>query len=139
MKDANIGMVLRPVGDLNGDGLTDVMTVATGALALVTLGYAWMASKGALPEVGWLVYPLIGMGGLKLLLRDLPDGRYHLRILPPLVDFPSDDLVADTNKYVGALEEQVRRRPEQYFWVHRKFKGLPESYPDYYADLDAVK
>ena len=29
--------------------------------------------------------------------------------------------------------------PEQYFWVHRKFKNLPAGYPDYYADLDALK
>jgi len=69
----------------------------------------------------------------------LPDGRYHLRILPPLDDFPGDDLVADTNKYIEVLEEQVRRCPEQYLWVHRKFKGLPDTYPDYYSDLDALK
>lgn len=69
----------------------------------------------------------------------LPNGRYHLRLLPPLDDFPSDDLTADTNQYVRVLEEQIRRCPEQYFWVHRKFKDLPDSYPDYYADLDALK
>ncbi len=69
----------------------------------------------------------------------LPDGRYHLRILPPLEGFPSDDLIADTEQYVSVLEEHVRRCPEQYFWVHRKFKDLPESYPDYYADLEAAK
>ncbi|MDH3612589.1 MAG: lipid A biosynthesis lauroyl acyltransferase [Gammaproteobacteria bacterium] len=67
------------------------------------------------------------------------DGRYHLTILPPLEDFPGDDLIEDTNKYVRVLEEQVRRCPEQYLWVHRKFKDLPDSYPDYYADLDALK
>lgn len=67
------------------------------------------------------------------------DGHYHLRILPPLENFPSDDPVADTNKYVQVLEQQVRRCPEQYFWIHRKFKDLPDSYPDYYADLDALK
>ncbi len=50
-------------------------TVATGALALITLGCAWLARKGALPELGWLVYPLIVLGGLKLLFQDLPDGR----------------------------------------------------------------
>lgn len=69
----------------------------------------------------------------------LPNGRYHLRILPPLENFPSDDLIADTEQYVKVLEEHVRRCPEQYFWVHRKFKDLPKSYPDYYADLDALK
>jgi KDO2-lipid IV(A) lauroyltransferase len=67
------------------------------------------------------------------------DGHYHLRILPPLEDFPGDDPVADTNKYIRVLEEQVRRCPEQYFWIHRKFKDLPDAYPDYYADLDALK
>jgi len=69
----------------------------------------------------------------------LPDGSYHLRILPPLDDFPSGDPIEDTKQYVRVLEEQVRRYPEQYLWVHRKFKNLPESYPDYYADLDALK
>ncbi len=66
----------------------------------------------------------------------LPDGSYILRILPPLPDFPSDDLVADTKKYIAVLEAHIRRCPEQYFWIHRKFKDLPAGYPDYYADLD---
>jgi KDO2-lipid IV(A) lauroyltransferase len=69
----------------------------------------------------------------------LPNGRYHLRILPPLANFPSDDPIADTQQYIRVLEEQVRRTPEQYLWAHRKFKHLPEPYPDYYADLDASK
>jgi len=69
----------------------------------------------------------------------LPDGRYHLRILPPLDDFPSGDPEADTKRYVAVLEAQIRRCPEQYFWLHRKFKNLPEPLPNYYADLDAWK
>ena len=71
--------------------------------------------------------------------RRLPGGRYHLKIHAPLSDFPSDDLVADTRKYVAVLEDHIRTCPEQYFWVHRKFKDLPESFPDYYADLEASK
>jgi len=69
----------------------------------------------------------------------MPDGRYLLRLLPPLTDFPSGDVVKDTQQYVRVLEEHIRRCPEQYLWIHRKFKGLPESYPDLYADLDASK
>ena len=69
----------------------------------------------------------------------LEDGRYLLRILPPLRDFPSDDPVADIDQYVAVLEEHIRRCPEQYFWLHRKFKNLPAAYPDYYADLEALK
>ena len=71
--------------------------------------------------------------------RRLENGRYELKILAPLQDFPGDDPVADTYKYVKLLEEHIRCCPEQYFWVHRKFKNLPATYPDYYADLDASK
>ncbi len=68
-----------------------------------------------------------------------PDGSYALTLLPPFEDFPSEDLVADTKRYIDVLEQHIARCPEQYFWIHRKFKDLPEGYPDYYADLDALK
>ena len=71
--------------------------------------------------------------------RRMPDGHYLLKFLPPLDDFPSDDLVEDFIRYVRLLEEMIRECPEQYFWIHRKFKDLPEGYDDYYADLDALK
>lgn len=71
--------------------------------------------------------------------RRLQDGSYELTLLPALQNFPSDDPIADTKQYIAVLEAQVRRCPEQYFWAHRKFKDLPESYPDYYSDLAALK
>jgi KDO2-lipid IV(A) lauroyltransferase len=67
------------------------------------------------------------------------DGTYTNTLYPPLENVPSKDVVADTKKYVALLENHVRKCPEQYFWVHRKFKDLPDGYPDYYADLDALK
>lgn len=71
--------------------------------------------------------------------RRLDDFSYELVLLPALDDFPSKNPVTDTKRYVEILEEQVRKCPEQYFWIHRKFKDLPDGYPDYYADLDALK
>ena len=68
-----------------------------------------------------------------------PDGRYVFRIFPAMQDFPSGDPIKDTKAYVALLEEHVRRCPEQYFWVHKKFKNLPASYPDYYANLESLK
>ena len=68
-----------------------------------------------------------------------PDGTYEMRLFPPLDDFPGGDAIVDTKRYIALLEEHIRRVPEQYFWIHRKFKDLPEGYPDYYADLDALK
>ncbi len=71
--------------------------------------------------------------------RRTAKGRYELRLLPAFDDFPGEDPVTDTRRYVEVLEEHVRRCPEQYFWVHRKFKDLPAGYPNYYSDLTALK
>jgi KDO2-lipid IV(A) lauroyltransferase len=67
--------------------------------------------------------------------RRLPDASYEMTLFPAFDDFPSDD----AKRYVELLEQHIRTCPEQYFWIHRKFKDLPDGYPDYYADLDAAK
>jgi KDO2-lipid IV(A) lauroyltransferase len=57
---------------------------------------------------------------------------YALRILEPLQNYPSGDDKADalmTNRF---LEAQIRRIPEQYYWVHRRFKRRPEGEPSVY-------
>lgn len=71
--------------------------------------------------------------------RRQDDGTYELVLLPAFDDFPGDDPIADTRRYVEVLESHVRSCPEQYLWIHRKFKDLPDGYPDFYADLDALK
>ena len=76
---------------------------------------------------------------IPFLPRRLPDGGYEVRILPPIDGLPSDDPVEDTKKYVAIIEAHIRRSPEQYYWVHRKFKDRPHNLPDVYADLDALK
>lgn len=57
---------------------------------------------------------------------------YRMTILPALEDFPSDDAVADARRFNAHIEAHVRRVPEQYLWIHRRFKGLDGDYPDYY-------
>jgi KDO2-lipid IV(A) lauroyltransferase len=65
--------------------------------------------------------------------RRLPDGRgYHLTLSPPLAGFPSGDEVADTVRINAAVEAEVRQMPEQYLWVHRRFKTRPPGEPGYY-------
>jgi len=54
-------------------------------------------------------------------------------IEPAFEGWPSDDAVADTRRYHERIEAQVRRMPEQYWWIHRRFKGLSDDYPDYYG------
>lgn len=67
--------------------------------------------------------------------RRLDDGSYELTVLPRLENFPSDDPIADTARFVKILEERIRLCPEQYLWVHRRFKTQPGE-KDVYANLD---
>ena len=71
--------------------------------------------------------------------RRLPEGGYEITILPQLEGVPSDDPEEDTLKYLAVLEAQIRKCPEQYYWVHRRFKSRPEPLPDLYEDLDSLK
>jgi KDO2-lipid IV(A) lauroyltransferase len=80
---------------------------------------------------------LAGMTGAAVLpyfLQRLPGTQgYRAIIHPPLENFPSDCPVTDTTRFNRMIEAQVRRAPEQYLWIHRRFKGLSEDYPDYYG------
>lgn len=71
--------------------------------------------------------------------RRLQGGGYEIRVLPPIEGVPGDDPTEDMRKYIALLEEQIRLAPEQYYWVHRRFKNRPAGLPDVYADLDSLK
>jgi hypothetical protein len=62
------------LGAAAGDpALADALrTAVLGALAL---GLAVAARRRSWPELGWLVYPVVALGGVKLLVQDLPAGR----------------------------------------------------------------
>lgn len=56
----------------------------------------------------------------------LPGYRgYKLTIFDALSDFPSDDVSVDARRITEFLETQVRRIPDQYYWVHKRFKNRP--------------
>jgi len=57
----------------------------------------------------------------------LPNGQYEIVFGKPLSDFPSDDEVADTTLINQTIEAYVRPHPEQYLWVHRRFKHQPDG------------
>lgn len=60
------------------------------------------------------------------------DSGYVVDIGEPLENFPSDDFVADTTRLMQALADYVRGCPDQYCWIHQRFKGRPPPYPDIY-------
>ena len=55
------------------------------------------------------------------------DGGYTLRIVPSLGDIPSKDATADTAQVMSAIESMARAAPDQYLWIHRRFKRQPDG------------
>lgn len=65
--------------------------------------------------------------------RQLSWGRgYEIEFRPPLKNFPSGDPLADTTRMNQEIEMAVREKPEQYFWLHKRFKTRPKGEPDFY-------
>ena len=74
---------------------------------------------------------MTGAAILSFHARREPDGSYVLTIAPAPGGIPSGDPAADTVRLVGELEAAVRAAPEQYLWVHRRFKarkGMADPY-----------
>jgi KDO2-lipid IV(A) lauroyltransferase len=77
---------------------------------------------------------MTGATVLPYFLQRLPGAQgYRAVIHPPLENFPSDCPAADAERFNHMIEAQVRIAPEQYLWIHRRFKGLSQDYPDYYG------
>jgi lauroyl/myristoyl acyltransferase len=59
--------------------------------------------------------------------RAADDSGYRIRFYPALEDFPSNDIVADTERLIAILEAQIRECPGQYFWKQRRFRSRESS------------
>lgn len=58
---------------------------------------------------------------------------YDIYFHAPLENFPSGDNLADATLVNATIEREVRRHPEQYLWMHRRFKTRPTpDDPDFY-------
>ncbi|MES9968049.1 MAG: hypothetical protein ABW074_12345 [Sedimenticola sp.] len=53
-------------------------------------------------------------------------------MLPPVEDFPGESIEADTRRLNEILEKAILKAPEQYLWIHRRFKTRPEGEADVY-------
>ena len=68
-----------------------------------------------------------------IITRQLPDGQgYAARFYPAWENFPTGDVDADTRRMNAFIEERVREIPEQYYWVHKRFKTRPPGETNVY-------
>ncbi|MDO1529304.1 LpxL/LpxP family Kdo(2)-lipid IV(A) lauroyl/palmitoleoyl acyltransferase [Fulvimonas sp. R45] len=66
--------------------------------------------------------------------RRLPgDAGYVLRLGAPLENLPGTDVLDDTARVNACIEQMVREAPEQYLWVHKRFKTRPPGQPGLYG------
>lgn len=57
---------------------------------------------------------------------------YICNISAPLPDFPTDNVETDTACLNQYIEDLVRERPAEYYWVHKRFKYRPPGEPSLY-------
>ena len=68
------------------------------------------------------------------LARYLPRGQgLELIFDPPLTPFPTGDQAADAALMNRVIEARIHTMPDQYFWVHRRFKTRPPGEPSLYS------
>ena len=60
------------------------------------------------------------------------ENGYEITLSDALEDFPSTDPVADTARVNLLIEQAIRAAPEQYLWLHQRFKVRPIGAADVY-------
>jgi KDO2-lipid IV(A) lauroyltransferase len=85
-----------------------------------------LTAVGRLAGVGHAqVVPFIG--------EVLPNYKgYRLKVFKPWDNYPTGDDDADARRMNAFLEEQIPLIPEQYYWVHKRFKTRPPGEPSVY-------
>ena len=66
-----------------------------------------------------------------VITRMVADG-YEVTLLPPWADYPGESVEADTARMNAFIEGEVKKMPDQYFWLHKRFKTRPEGEAKFY-------
>jgi KDO2-lipid IV(A) lauroyltransferase len=127
LKALRHGGVVGILADQNAALEDSVFVDFLGIPAATTTGIARMARHSGAPVV-----PVYSFWDAAL-------GKYRLRYEPALTLTRTDDEERDIHDYVvqfnEALSSYVRRFPDQWFWVHRRWKTRPIGEEPIYPDL----
>ena len=57
---------------------------------------------------------------------------YTMSFEKPIANYPSNDPIQDATIVNQILEKQIVKSPEQYLWIHRRFKTRPNDEKNFY-------
>ncbi len=124
------GGTLGVLADLNTQPHEGVFVPFFGRLACTTAGVATLALR-----TGAVVLPAYAVWEERA-------KRYVIRIEPPVElirteDF-ARDVAANTARFTALIEDLIRRYPDQWLWIHRRWHTRPPGEPDLYATSSAA-
>ena len=99
--------------DLNGKRRDSVFVPFFGIPAATITGLPRLAKAAGAAVVPCVTHMLPGGEG------------YRVEFGDAWTDFPSENVEADTARMNAWIEAAIRTMPEQYYWVHRRFKTRP--------------
>ena len=111
--------VLWYAGDQMTDAKSAVLAPFFGEPAMTGTALGRLARISGAPVVPWFT-------------RRLEDGRYRVELLPALEGLAGDSPEEEAQRVNALVEQHVRRAPEQYYWIHRRFKRRPAPLSDPY-------
>lgn len=135
---------VAPVLFSRQDGIRPVVRAVRGGLPLYYLPDMDLGSRDSIfvPFFGVTAATVTGLSRIARLAgavvvpavtRQLPGGGgYVLQFYPAWTGFPTDDVAADARRMNAFIEERVREMPEQYFWLHKRFKTRPPGQEKFY-------
>lgn len=119
VKALRSGAVLWYAGDQMTDAKSAVLAPFFGEPAMTGTALGRLARISGSPVVPWFT-------------RRLPDGRYQVELLPALEGLGGDSPQEEAERVNALIERQVRKAPEQYYWIHRRFKRRAAPLSDPY-------
>lgn len=124
LKTLKAGGVVGILADLNSAREEGVFVDFFGLPACTTAGVATLALRtGAAVVPGYMLWD--------------DAQQIHRLCFEPSIETintgnPKDDIVTNTARYAKVLEAVIRRHPDQWLWIHRRWKTRPEGENDLY-------
>lgn len=124
LKTLKAGGVVGILADLNATREEGVFVDFFGVPASTTAGVATLALRtGAVVLPGYIVWD--------------DEAKIHrLHFEKPIETISTgnqkEDVITNTQRYTKALEEIIRRYPDQWLWIHRRWKTRPEGEREIY-------